>query len=79
MDVLIYVGTYDWGCNWVGNERMVNKLVWKDSDTFQRQKLKPWSVGGKPNSVAGKFKSSGGLTFLTVEGAGHMASDFSSI
>ncbi|KZS95435.1 serine carboxypeptidase [Sistotremastrum niveocremeum HHB9708] len=72
--VLIYVGTYDWICNWVGNEAMVDALEWHGASDFKDQKLKAWSTikGQEVSSPAGKVKSSGGLTFLTIEGAGHM-------
>ncbi|KAJ7039097.1 serine carboxypeptidase [Mycena alexandri] len=59
--VLIYVGTYDWICNWVGNER------W----TLAMDNLKPWGTG-KTNSRIGLTRSAMGLTFATIEGAGHM-------
>ncbi|TFY75359.1 hypothetical protein EWM64_g8653 [Hericium alpestre] len=32
--VLIYVGTYNWGCNWVGNERWMFALVWSGREAF---------------------------------------------
>lgn len=66
---LIYVGSYDWICNWVGNERWVRALEWSGGDEWRKEGLGEWSVEG---SVAGKVRSSGGLTFATIEGAGHM-------
>ncbi|KZS95430.1 peptidase S10, serine carboxypeptidase [Sistotremastrum niveocremeum HHB9708] len=74
--VLIYVGDYDWIANWVGNERMVDSLEWHGAASFKKQELKDWTVAlveGKDSSPAGKVKSSGLLTFLTIHGAGHMA------
>ncbi|KZS95434.1 alpha/beta-hydrolase [Sistotremastrum niveocremeum HHB9708] len=72
--ILIYVGTYDWIANWVGNERMVDSLEWHGMDDFKKQTLKTWSIinGQGTLSPAGRVKSSGLLTFLTIEGAGHM-------
>ncbi|KAJ6497736.1 serine carboxypeptidase [Mycena sanguinolenta] len=68
--VLIYVGTYDWICNWVGNERWTLAMEWSGQNQFAQQELKPWGAnGGKP---IGLSRSAKGLTFVTVEGAGHM-------
>ncbi|KAF9242675.1 serine carboxypeptidase [Melanogaster broomeanus] len=57
---LIYIGTYDWICNWVGNERWTLQMPWTGQEAF---------VDGH---VAGKVRSAGGLTFATIDGAGHM-------
>ncbi|KZS92434.1 serine carboxypeptidase [Sistotremastrum niveocremeum HHB9708] len=72
--VLIYVGTYDGACNWVGNHRMVNSLEWRDSHTFVQKELMPWHVSNSHEKTppAGSVKTAGGLTFLTIEEAGHM-------
>ena len=67
--VLIYVGKNDWICNWVGNERWTLALEWSGGDAFRAQASRDWKVGGK---VAGSTRSAAGLTFATVEGAGHM-------
>lgn len=68
---LIYVGTYDWICNWVGNERWTLALEWNGQEEFRRQALENWKVDGKR---VGKARSAKGLTFATIEGAGHMVS-----
>ncbi|KAL0062356.1 hypothetical protein AAF712_010767 [Marasmius tenuissimus] len=68
--VLIYVGTYDWICNWVGNERWTLDLEWSGGEDFRKEKLREWTMDGK---VAGKTRSSGKFTFATVDAAGHMA------
>ncbi|KAF9444146.1 alpha/beta-hydrolase [Macrolepiota fuliginosa MF-IS2] len=67
--VLIYVGTYDWICNWVGNERWTLDLEWSGREKFVREELREWTVEGKK---AGLVRSHGGFTFVTVDGAGHM-------
>lgn len=69
VQVLIYIGTYDWICNWVGNERWTLALEWSGQKDFVSQDLKVWEVDGKR---AGRTRSARGLTFATVEGAGHM-------
>ncbi|KAE9394304.1 alpha/beta-hydrolase [Gymnopus androsaceus JB14] len=67
--VLIYVGSYDWICNWVGNERWSKALEWSGHEAFASQELREWTVNGKK---AGITRSAKGFTFATVEGAGHM-------
>ena len=69
--VLIYVGTYDWICNWVGNEEWSRNLEWTGGSEFAKQELREWSVDGR---VVGRTRSHGGFTFATVDGAGHMVS-----
>lgn len=66
---LIYVGSYDWICNWVGNEAFTRAMEWTGKGDFGKEALKDWHVDDK---VAGKVRSSGGLTFATIHGAGHM-------
>lgn len=69
--VLIYVGTYDWIANWVGNEAWTLELDWSGNlnGNFAKIPLREWTVDGKR---AGMTRSRNGLTFATVEGAGHM-------
>lgn len=67
------VGSYDWICNWVGNERWSKALEWSGQEEFASQELREWTVGGVKAGVTRSAK--GGLfTFATVEGAGHMVS-----
>jgi len=68
---LIYVGTYDWICNWIGNEAWTLNMEWSGKEAFGQQPLEAWSIDGE---VAGKTRSAKGLTFATVDGAGHMVS-----
>ncbi|KAL4246570.1 Carboxypeptidase [Abortiporus biennis] len=67
--VLIYVGTNDWICNWIGNERMTLSLEWTGKEAFNAEPLKEWKVDEK---VAGMTRSFGNLSFVTILGAGHM-------
>jgi cathepsin A (carboxypeptidase C) len=67
--VLIYVGKYDWICNHVGNEAWTLDLEWSGHDEFSAQPLREWRVDGK---TAGTTRSAKGLTFVTIDGAGHM-------
>ncbi|KAF8868251.1 Alpha/Beta hydrolase protein [Gymnopilus junonius] len=71
---LIYVGTYDWICNFVGNEKWLvgDEFAgsWWGGEVWRTEEdLVEWTVGEKR---AGLRRSFGGLTFATVEGAGHM-------
>ncbi|KAJ7689701.1 serine carboxypeptidase [Mycena rosella] len=67
--VLIYVGTYDWVCNWVGNEAWTLALEWSGHVEFSALPLREWTVDGKR---AGKTRAAGALTLATVDAAGHM-------
>ena len=83
--VLLYAGVNDYLCNWVhsfhvrsashltgyyiGNERMSLALEWTGRQRFASQPLREWSVDG---NVAGLARSANGLTFVTVNDAGHM-------
>ncbi|KAG7446141.1 serine carboxypeptidase [Guyanagaster necrorhizus] len=67
--VLVYVGSYDFICNWVGNNAWTLVLDWSGKETFVNEELREWFIGGKK---AGLTRSSKGLTFATIEGAGHM-------
>jgi carboxypeptidase C (cathepsin A) len=48
---------------------MLLNLDWTGKDAFRAQSLREWTVDGK---VAGITRSSGNLTFVTIDGAGHM-------
>ena len=69
VDALIYAGATDWICNWVGNERWTLALQWSGQEEFSGQPLMDWKHDGKR---AGRTRSAKGLTYATVEGAGHM-------
>ncbi|KDR70098.1 hypothetical protein GALMADRAFT_76614 [Galerina marginata CBS 339.88] len=66
---LIYVGAYDWICNFVGNEAWTLSFEWSGHGEFSGLPLREWTVGGKK---AGVTRSAAGLTFATIDGAGHM-------
>ncbi|GAW07315.1 serine carboxypeptidase [Lentinula edodes] len=69
--VLIYVGSYDWICNWVGNEQWSRELEWSGQEEFASQELREWMLAGKKAGITRSAR--GGLfTFATVQGAGHM-------
>ncbi|KAF8599602.1 serine carboxypeptidase [Ceratobasidium sp. AG-I] len=67
--VLIYAGTYDYMCNWLGNYNWVLALDWTGKSLFVGNKRRNWLSDGQ---VAGFVESGGGLTFATINAAGHM-------
>lgn len=69
--VLIYVGEYDWICNWVGNERFTLALDWAGKEEFGKQELREWTVNG---TTAGRTRKAKNFTFATIKEAGHMVS-----
>jgi len=69
VNVLVYSGTEDWICNYLGGQEWVNKLNWKGQSKFVSTPLQDWKVNGK---VAGSYKSYNGFTFMEVYEAGHM-------
>ncbi|KAI5118997.1 hypothetical protein M0805_004407 [Coniferiporia weirii] len=66
---LIYVGEYDWICNWIGNDAFTLAMEWSGQSEFAKQPLRDWTVD-KRN--AGKVRTAGPLTFATIKDAGHM-------
>ncbi|KAJ6500701.1 serine carboxypeptidase [Mycena sanguinolenta] len=68
--VLIYAGTYDLVCNFVGNDRVARDLEWHGTQQFVEQPLRDWIVDGEP---AGETRTFSGLTFATLRDAGHQA------
>ncbi|KAL0578369.1 hypothetical protein V5O48_003621 [Marasmius crinis-equi] len=68
--VLVYVGNYDWICNWVGNERWTRGLEWSGQEEFISTPLREWHFGGKR---AGITRNAGPFTFATIDGGGHLA------
>ncbi|KZO96588.1 serine carboxypeptidase [Calocera viscosa TUFC12733] len=70
VSVLNYAGTYDWTCNWIGNMQWVETLDWYGKEAYNSQTPRQWLVDGER---AGITKSWKGLTYATLEGAGHLA------
>ena len=67
--VMIYAGDADIICNELGNRWWVDALEWSGSKAWAEAKDEPWEVDGEH---AGTVKSVGGLSFVSVAGAGHM-------
>ena len=67
--VMIYAGTEDFICNWVGNQRWVDSLPWFGKGQWAAAEDQEWMFDGK---TAGTVKSVGPLSFVKVDKAGHM-------
>ncbi|KAI0807995.1 serine carboxypeptidase [Fomes fomentarius] len=68
--VLIYAGTNDFAGSWLANERVTLALEWTSVDEYKNAPKRDWHVDGQ---VAGWTRSGGGLTFATIDSAGHLA------
>lgn len=55
--------------NHVGNHRWTSALKWSGHDAFNKEELREWEVN---EEIAGQTQSANGLTFATINGAGHM-------
>jgi len=67
--VLVYSGMLDLICNYVGGEMWTSAMQWSGQPGFVSAQYAPWVISGQ---TAGYFKGYEGLTWLEVEGAGHM-------
>ena len=66
--ILIYAGTLDFICNWIGNEKWTLEMEWFGQKDFGSQALRDWTIDSK---VVGQTRSAHGLTFATVLNGGH--------
>ena len=67
--VLVYSGKDDFICNYMGGHAWTDKMNWPGKTQFDAANFTDWTFGGEK---VGEFKSFANLTFLEVEGAGHM-------
>jgi len=67
--VTLYYGMQDTACDYVGGFAMATSLHWPGSADFARAPSEDLMISGVP---AGKIKAAAGLTWIQVEGAGHM-------
>jgi serine carboxypeptidase-like clade 4 len=68
--VLVYSGTEDFICNYLGSQAWVNALDWPGQKAFNSIDLAEWK--DSKNNTAGLAKTYNGFTFLEVFNAGHM-------
>ncbi|CAI9104979.1 OLC1v1003785C1 [Oldenlandia corymbosa var. corymbosa] len=66
---LIYVGEYDFICNWIGNSRWVETMKWSGQRKYLAAPNVPFTVDGVE---AGVQRKNGPLIFLKVHNAGHL-------
>ncbi|ORY34286.1 Alpha/Beta hydrolase protein [Naematelia encephala] len=67
--VLSYVGTFDFICNHIANERWMEKLEWTGKEGYNAAEFADWTVD---DNIAGSYKTYGNLTHLKILYAGHM-------
>ncbi|CCM06004.1 uncharacterized protein FIBRA_08247 [Fibroporia radiculosa] len=76
--LLVYAGTADMMCNFIGNERWVEQLETSFHKEFAASQPLPWvttetgSVAGVVRSAGGGGNTAGNVTFVAVHEAGHM-------
>jgi carboxypeptidase C (cathepsin A) len=69
--VMIYAGTLDLICNWLGNERWLDALNWTMHEEWSAEAPKDWVLGSNEQAV-GSVREVGPLSFVKVFKAGHM-------
>jgi cathepsin A (carboxypeptidase C) len=67
--VLVYSGTDDFICNYMGGRAWTNNMQWPGQKAFNTAKTSSWNFGGHQ---VGNIKSAQGFTWLEVFNAGHM-------
>lgn len=67
--VTLYYGKTDTACNYVGGMAMADTISWTGMEAFSAMPLSSLEIAGVE---AGQLKSYNGLTWIQVEGAGHM-------
>ena len=67
--VLIYAGSADFICNWLGNLAWTNTLEWPGQKEYAKEKLHHLKTDGK---TVGQYKTSGNLTYIKIDAGGHM-------
>ncbi|OMH78914.1 Carboxypeptidase Y [Zancudomyces culisetae] len=77
--VLNYAGDADWICNWMGIEAVLKKLEWSGRAEYNSAEERKWMSKKIPITEfsnydsSGMVKSYGGLTYIKIYEAEHMA------
>jgi len=74
-NVTFYYGKQDTACNYVGALAMANSsLSWSGADAWARTPFAPLTLGGATVGEVRRGRAANGatLTFMAVDGAGHM-------
>jgi len=66
----VYAGVDDFIVQWLGNQAWTQALVWPGQAQYNATTPVTWTANGK---TAGTHRAHGGLSFTTVDNAGHMA------
>jgi len=67
--VVLYYGMTDTVCNYVGGLKMAETIPWKGAQSWMSKEMKPLVISG---AEVGGVRSDSLLTFIQIEGAGHM-------
>ncbi|TNY19149.1 Alpha/Beta hydrolase protein [Rhodotorula diobovata] len=74
---LLYVGTLDFICNWLGVADWATHLTWSRGEEFSKEPLRAWYASpelaheGNETVRAGEFRQVGRFALAGVDGAGH--------
>ena len=63
LKVLLFAGDQDVICNYVGQERLIEKLEWRGAKGMQDAETKRWVVNG---TDAGTWQEARGLSYVKV-------------
>lgn len=69
VQVMLYYGMQDTVCNYVGGEAVVASIPWSEQQTFNSIPYTDFALAG---ATVGSIRSLAGLSFMLVEGSGHM-------
>jgi carboxypeptidase C (cathepsin A) len=67
--VTVYYGKTDTACQYVGGQKMADTISWKGQKDYNDAAYQGFTIAGVN---AGQIKTAGGLTYIGIEGAGHM-------
>ena len=70
LELIIYVGEFDYRDNWEANRNYLKFVEWDGKKEFNKQKYQPWIINEKES---GLFMSCKNLMFLRIHEAGHMS------
>jgi hypothetical protein len=75
--VTLYYGMADTACDYVGGRAVAETMVWRGAEAFRNTSMSPIGLYPGVDTAAGlpgigAIKTSGGLTYIQVEAAGHM-------
>ena len=68
MPVVVFNGTFDLDCNFMGTDAWIRALEWSGRDAYVKTPRSPWRVNGE---FAGYRRASGNLTQILFSDSGH--------